>query len=226
MEQFWWVIFPYLSLVIMILGSIYRFIYRPIAWGSKSSQILETKMLRWGILLFHWGIIFAFLGHVMGLIIPISFYNWLGVSSEVYHFNSMLFGGLAGLATWMGVALLIVRRFVYPRVRANSSPSDWVSLSALFLAVTMGDAITVVYSNIVGPYEYRLTVGPWIRGVMTFHPNMSLMTHVPLVIQIHVVTAFLLFASVPFTRLVHIWSLPWRYILRAPIQYRSRIQYR
>ncbi|WP_334073874.1 MULTISPECIES: respiratory nitrate reductase subunit gamma [Paenibacillus] len=75
-------------------------------------------------------------------------------------------------------------------------------------------------------YEYRTTIGPWFRSLFTFQPQYWLMDTVPFVFQLHIVLAFLLFASIPFTHLVHMFSLPVRYPARAPQQYRSRNGYR
>ncbi|MCF8567511.1 respiratory nitrate reductase subunit gamma [Alicyclobacillus tolerans] len=226
MAQFLWVIFPYLCIAVLVVGTIYRYSYDQIGWGSKSSEILEKRLLRWGSLLFHWGLVFVFFGHVMGLLIPIQFYQWLGVSSEFYHMNAEIFGGLTGLAAWVGILLLLIRRIVNKRVRLNSSPSDYVALCMLFIVVSLGLYVTTIYDSIHGPYEYRTSVGPWFRQVLTLHPQAALMLHAPLVLQMHAISAFLLFAISPFTRLVHIWSAPFAYITRAPILYRSRAQYR
>lgn len=111
-------------------------------------------------------------------------------------------------------------------MRRNSSGSDFIALTLLFIVVTTGDYLTIIRNNLVGPYEYRATIGPWVRGLFVFHPNAALMVHVPVLFQVHIILAFLLFAIVPFTRLVHIWSLPLAYLRRVPIQYRDREQYR
>lgn len=222
MSEFLWVVFPYLALTLFAVGSLARYAYRPMAWGSRSSEILEKRWLHWGSLLFHWGILFVFFGHVFGLLVPIEVYQALGVSSQMYHLGADTMGGLAGLATWVGLDILILRRLVHLRVRLNTSLGDWVSLGLLWIVVTLGDAETIVRNNLVGPYEYRLTVGPWVRELFTLHPNAALMTHVPLLLQVHIVAAFVLFAVWPFTRLVHVFSLPLAYLRRAPIQYRSR----
>jgi nitrate reductase gamma subunit len=225
MAQFLWVILPYLCLAVMIVGSIYRYTYGQLSWTSKSSEILEKGFLRYGSVLFHYGIFAVIGGHVMGLLIPISFYHALGVPDEVYHAVAIYAGGAAGLVTWLGVILLLIRRIFNKRVRKHSSPSDYVTLVLLTIVITLGEFMTTVYSGINGAYEYRTTVGPWFRDIFVFHPNASLMVHVPLVLQIHAIAAWLLFASIPFTRLVHIYSLPWRYPTRAPIQFRSRTRY-
>ncbi len=226
MAQFWWVIYPYVAFMIMVVGTAYRFYYRPVGWGSKSSEMLEKKALRAGSLLFHWGMVFVILGHVMGLLIPIWFYHALGVRDELYHFGAIIGGGLAGLITIAGVVLLLVRRIGNRRVRVNSDVSDYVALIALFVVLFLGTTETIVVNLVQGPYEYRTTIGPWFRQFITLHPDPTLMLGVPILLKIHIVSAFTLFAISPFTRLVHLWSFPFVYLRRAPLQYRSRTRYR
>lgn len=226
MQQFFWVIYPYLCLAVMVVGSLYRYAHRPLSWSSRSSQLLERRLLRWGSPLFHWGILLVIVGHVMGLLIPVGAYQSLGVSSQFYHENADAFGGAFGLMAWVGLLLLGVRRLGNRRVRLNSSISDLVAWGLLFIVVSTGDALTLVYNHVVGPYGYRHTIGPWVRGLFTLHPDAALMAHVPFWFQLHIVLAFLLFAISPFTRLVHLWSAPAAYLRRAPIQYRARQGYR
>ncbi|NMP23976.1 respiratory nitrate reductase subunit gamma [Sulfobacillus harzensis] len=226
MTQFWWIIYPYLALATMIIGSVYRYAHNPMSWGSRSSELLEKRWLKWGSQLFHWGILLVIVGHVMGLLVPLSAYQAMGISAHLYHENADILGAIAGLMTWAGLAILLLRRFGNVRVRRNSSVSDIVALSLLFIVVTTGDYLTIIRNNVMGPYEYRASVGPWVRGLFVLHPNAALMTHVPVAFQVHIILAFLLFAISPFTRLVHIWSLPLAHLRRAPIQYRDREQYR
>ncbi|MFJ7725761.1 respiratory nitrate reductase subunit gamma [Neobacillus sp. NPDC097160] len=47
------------------------------------------------------------------------------------------------------------------------------------------------------------------------------MIGIPLGFQIHVVSALLLFGLWPFTRLVHVWSLPLEYLSRKFVVYRA-----
>ncbi|KPC97994.1 Nitrate reductase-like protein NarX [Geobacillus sp. BCO2] len=83
-SQFLWVIVPYLALVLFVAGHIWRYQRDQLGWTSKSSELLEKKQLRLGSLLFHWGILFVFVGHVMGILIPEPFYEALGVTEETY----------------------------------------------------------------------------------------------------------------------------------------------
>lgn len=102
MTQFWWLIYPYVTLTILVVGTLYRYVFSQRSWGSKSSEILEKRWLRPGSLMFHWGMLFVIGGHVMGLLIPIGVYQALGVSTEAYHLMADIVGGMAGLAATMG----------------------------------------------------------------------------------------------------------------------------
>ncbi len=226
MSQFMWVVYPYLALMIMVVGTGYRFYYRPIGWTSKSSEMLEKKFLRTGSLMFHWGFLFVLVGHIMGLIVPLWLYHMLGVPDEMYHLGAIFGGGLAGLVTTLGIVLLLIRRIANPRIRVNSTTSDYVALIALLIVLSLGTAQTIVGSALFGPYEYRATVGPWFREFITLHPDPSLMAGVPLLLKLHIISAFGLFAISPFTRLVHLWSFPYQFLGRPPILYRSRVRYR
>ncbi|HEU5346978.1 MAG TPA: respiratory nitrate reductase subunit gamma, partial [Ktedonobacterales bacterium] len=205
MEQlaaFTWGIFPYLCLVVMIVGTIYRYHSDQLHWTSKSSELLEKKLLRIGSMLFHIGIIFVFGGHVAGLLVPMQFYTALGVSPELYHIVAEVAGGASGLMAFAGITLLLYRRIANTRVRLNSDISDYISDGLLWIVILLGLVVTLGYNTIYGPYEYRETVGPWIRGVLALHPEAGLMAGVPVILQVHIALAFLLFGISPFTRLI------------------------
>lgn len=223
---FWWVIFPYLALAIMIIGSIYRFTYSQMSWVAPSTEIFEKKWLRIGSPLFHFGILFAFVGHVMGMVIPIEFYLWLGISDHMYHDFAIFGGGLAGLMVVAGVVILLIRKMTVDRVRVHATFADFFTVISLLIVSFLGVYITLVYNTTVAEYEYRTTIGPWFRSLFYFRPIYEPMNGVPFLFQLHVLTAFALFASIPFTRLVHLYSVPIHYPFRAPQQYRSRSGYK
>ncbi|MFD1038994.1 respiratory nitrate reductase subunit gamma [Virgibacillus byunsanensis] len=223
---FWWVIFPYITLVIMIFGSIYRFMFRQVTWVAPSTEFLEKRWLKLGSPLFHYGILFAFIGHLMGMVIPIEFYHMLGVSDHMYHFFAIYGGGLAGLMVVIGAVILLIRKMKFDRVKVHATFADFFTVISLLIVSGLGVYITLVYNTTVLEYEYRLTIGPWFRSLFIFQPQYQLMTTVPFLFKLHVITAFALFASIPFTHLVHIYSVPVHYPMRAPQQYRSRSAYK
>ncbi|AOZ90967.1 respiratory nitrate reductase subunit gamma [Paenibacillus crassostreae] len=225
-DIFWWVIFPYITLAIMIVGLLYQFAFRQMTWTAPSTEIFEKKWLRIGSRMFHWGIIFAFGGHVMGVLIPRGVYEALGVSDELYHLFAIIGGGIAGLMVVAGLIFLLIRRITNNRVRMHANFGDYFAVIMLLIIAGMGTYMTLIYNTTVTSYEYRTTIGPWFRSLFIFQPEYQLMSDVPLLFQIHIIVAFLLFASIPFTMLVHMFSFPARYPARAPLQYRSRSRYK
>ena len=222
-NQFWWVIFPYLMLASFIIGHIYRYTYDPYGWKAKSSEFLEKKRLRWGSILFHVGILMVFGGHVMGLLIPKSWMNAIGFHEEAYHVVAVYFGGLAGLITLVGITLLLVRRLSVKRIRVTSSVTDLLVAAILFILILNGVANTIGFNLFTStPFDYRETIAPWLRGLLTLSPDAHLMSEVPFGFKFHVILAFFLFGLWPYTRLVHVWSLPLEYLGRSYILYRSR----
>lgn len=225
--QFLWVIFPYLALVTFVLGHVYRYAYDQYGWTPKSSQILERRLLMWGVLLFHWGFLFVFGGHVMGLLVPIGVYRSLGVSDHNYHILSLWVGAAVGAVALIGILLLNLRRWFIPRIRRNTDWMRFITDALLLLVIVLGMAATVGYRIYVNQYdlpaefEYRENIAPWFRSLFYFSPNPELMLEVPLIFQLHTLSAFVLFALWPFSSLVHVFSVPLGYLRRSHVQYRS-----
>ena len=153
-EQFLWVVLPYIILTLFIFGHIYRYQHDQFGWSSKSSELLEKRLLCLGSNLFHFGIIFVFGGHVMGLLIPIEVYETLGVSKHQYH-NIALIGGIpAGLAATAGILILFYRRITVRRLIATSTKGDWASL--FFLAIVILSGMSATFLN-VDSHGFRLS---------------------------------------------------------------------
>ncbi|CAM4192292.1 respiratory nitrate reductase subunit gamma [Geobacillus sp. FSL K6-0789] len=220
LDQFLWVIYPYIMLTLFVAGHIYRYNTDQFGWSAKSSEFLEKRRLRWGSVLFHWGILFVFLGHVAGILVPKAFYESIGITEEMYHFGAVWFGGAAGIATVIGVVLLLWRRLSVRRLLRHSSKSDLVVLLLLTIVILTGFTNTVGYTATGGTFDYRDTIGPWFRGILTFRPLPQLVSDAPIGFQIHILSALLLFGIWPFTRLVHVWSVPLTYLNRHYVVYR------
>ena len=105
-----WGVLPYIAIVLLVGGTIWRYRYDRFGWTTRSSQLYESRLLRIGSPLFHFGLIFVIVGHIGGLVVPESWTEAAGVSEGLYHFNALLFGGLAGFCTLVGVAILVYRR--------------------------------------------------------------------------------------------------------------------
>ncbi|MEC3609357.1 respiratory nitrate reductase subunit gamma [Bacillus glycinifermentans] len=220
-EQILWVILPYIVLTIFIGGHIYRYHHDQFGWTAKSSEMLEKKKLAVGSSLFHWGIFFVIGGHVMGVLIPESFYEALGISEHMYHKIAIGFGLPAGIAALSGLIILAYRRTADKRIRKTSSAGDLITLVTLLFMMATGLASTFLNIDSKG-FDYRTTIGPWFRNIFLFKPDASLMESVPLWFKIHIVVSYAVFIVWPFTRLVHVFSMPLKYLTRSYVVYRKR----
>jgi nitrate reductase gamma subunit len=72
-------------------------------------------------------------------------------------------------------------------------------------------------------YDVIYTIAPWIRSIVTFSPDPELMRPVPWTYKVHILSALALLGYSPFTRLVHIWSVPIAYLVRRFILFRRRV---
>ncbi len=210
-------VFPYLCLTTFGVGHSYRYVTDRYRWNARSSEFLEKKALFPGAVLFHWGIVFTFLGHAGGLLIPQRFLDFFGIDSQVHLTIAYWSGLVVGIAAFLGLLLLLLRRINNDRVKAAGTANDLVTISGLVIVVGLG-----LYNVIFGHFNVLDTVAPWIRGIVTFTPDAMLMKEVPLSYKIHVIAAWTLLGFSPFSRLVHIWSAPVFYFFRSPILFRRR----
>lgn len=220
-NQLLWVIFPYACIAIFIIGHIFRFKYDQFSWTAKSSEFVEKKSLMWGSILFHLGIIPVILGHVVGLGIPASWLRAIGVSDHLYHIGAVYIGSIFGIVTLIGMLLLTARRVTNENVRKLSSLSDILVNFLLLFIVFIGCYSTIVTNATLPYFDYRNTISEWFRGLLILRPEAGYMEGVPLSFKIHVITGFLITALWPFTRLVHVWSVPVNYVGRSHIIYRK-----
>jgi nitrate reductase gamma subunit len=217
-----WAVLPYITITVLVGGTAWRYRHDRFGWTTRSSQLHESRLLRVGSPLFHLGLLFVLAGHVGGLLVPASVTRWLGVHDELYHVVSLVAGGLAGAAVVIGLAILLHRRVRTPAVRAATSRGDRLTYPLLAVVVLLGMVVTVLVNGVGGGYDYRATVSPWVRGILLLQPEPALMHDVPLPYRLHVLAAMALFALWPFSRLVHAFSAPLRYLVRPYIVYRSR----
>jgi nitrate reductase gamma subunit len=210
-------VFPYICLATFVVGHSYRYVTDRYAWNAHSSEFLEKKSLFYGSILFHWGIVLTFLGHAGGLLIPQRFYDAFGIHAGVHMAVAYWMGLLVGIAAFAGSLLLLRRRIINRRVKAAGTVNDLVTIGGLVLVIGLG-----LYNVVFGHYNVLYTLAPWIRGIVTLTPTPELMREVPFSYKLHVLSALALLGFSPFSRLVHIWSLPLFYFVRSRIVFRRR----
>jgi respiratory nitrate reductase gamma subunit len=221
-EALLWVALPYVSIAIFIGGHIWRYRQDQFGWTCRSTQLLESRLLAPGSILFHYGTLAAIGGHALGILVPATVTGALGITEAYYHVISAGAGTVASIAVLVGLIILIYRRVTVRRVWVTTTYLDIAVYVLLTVVILLGVWDTIMTNTFGGGYDYRSTVAEWFRGLIIFQPNPGLMVHVPALYQIHATSAWLLYALWPFSRLVHVWSAPFQYLGRPYILYRRR----
>lgn len=210
--------YPYVALTVFLLGSLLRFDYSQYTWRSGSSQLLRRRQMLWGSNLFHVGILAIFAGHFIGLLTPVAVFEALGISHTFKQVLAMTIGGIAGVACWIGIALLAHRRLFDPRIRTTSSVGDIAILLLLWVQLTLGLlTIPVSAQHLDGTEMVKFM--DWAQGILTLHPDAAvLIANVSPIFKCHLFLGMTIFLVFPFTRLVHVWSAPVWYLGRTGYQ--------
>lgn len=215
-----WGVYPIVCLASFFIGHVWRYRYDKFGWTSRSSQMYEARVLSLGSPLFHYGILAVFAGHFL-MLIPEDWTQALGVNNATYHLMAEGPGTIAGVAAILGLVILIVRRGSVTAVLQTTSRMDYLMYALLAAIVILGMYNTVVVNVFGAEHDYRLDVAVWFRSLFAGQPAIDLMGSAPLSFQIHDFVAFGLFAIWPYTRLVHVWSVPLAYIGRPYVVYRT-----
>jgi len=217
LNQFFFGYFPYIALGIFVIGSALRYDRDQYSWKADSSQLLSKKGMRVGSNLFHIGIILLFFGHFVGLLTPEWVYHPF-MSPGFKQVMAMTAGGIFGTMCLIGLLMLLNRRLTNKRVRATSHFSDTMILVVLLLQLVLG-LITIPYSAKHLDGSSMIALANWAQHVVTFRSGAAeFVIHEAWVFKLHLVLGMSIFVLFPFTRLVHIWSVPLQYLTRSNYQ--------
>ena len=209
--------YPYFCLTTFIIGSLIRFDRDQYSWKASSSQMLRKRQLYWGSNLFHFGILFLFFGHTVGLLTPTGLYT-LVITVQQKQLIAVAAGGVAGVACFAGLTMLLHRRLFDARIRLTSSAMDIAILAILWLQLTLG-LITLPFSFSHSDGSVMLILSHWAQGIVILHPvDPRTLQGLAWPYLAHLVLGMTLFLIFPFSRLVHIWSAPVWYVGRRGYQ--------
>ena len=204
------VAFPYVAVLVFVLGVAYRYRSRGFTISSLSSQFLEGRRLFWGSVPFHIGILMVLLVHAIAIAFPGPMVSWasnpvrlVGLEVTEYAF---------GMSVLVGLVALLYRRLTSPRIRAVTTVMDLVIGLLLVFQVGLGLWIALDYRW--GYPWFAAVLAPYLRSLVQLSPETSAVFALPLDIRLHVIGAFSIVFLVPFTRLAHFVVAPLHYIVR------------
>jgi len=207
---FFFVLLPYVAIISLIFGSIYRYRFHGYNVSSLSSQLLENNLLFYGSRPFHWGMITLFFGHLIAFLIPSVVLAWNGKPVRLYILEITALSFC--ILTITGLTILIIRRIRVKRIRIVTSRID--IFVYLILSVQL---ITGLYTALFfrwGSSWFALVLTPYLRSVLSFNPDASTIITLPFIVRMHIITAFVLIGMIPYTRFMHFLVYPFSYLWR------------
>ena len=209
-------IYPYVCLVVFLVGSWLRFDREQYGWKSDSSQLLSKPYMRMASNFFHFGILAIFGGHFVGLLTP----HWMFqmVMGDMAHqYVAISAGAVFGLSALFGGMILLFRRFFNERISLTSRASDKFTIFWLMLTLIMGLLTIPVSLGHAGHGDPRVVtaMAEWVQSIAYLYPTPDYLEGVDLIFKLHVLCGLTVFLIFPFTRLVHVWSMPFGYLGRA-----------
>ena len=210
-------VYPYLALTVFVLGSWLRFDREQYTWKSDSSQLLSKDNMRVASNLFHVGVIAIFFGHAVGLLTPHHWFQAMGVSDMQHQYLAITAGAIFGGMGFIGGAMLWLRRMFNRRISATSRGSDKLILTWLIVTLTIGLSTIPVSMGHAdrGDPGVMIALADWVQSIVYLHPNPELLHSVDPIFRTHLFFGMTVFLLFPFTRLVHVWSVPLGYLGRS-----------
>lgn len=207
---FFFILLPYVAIISLIFGSIYRYRFHGYKVSSLSSQLLENNLLFFGSRPFHWGIITLFFGHLIAFLIPAAVLAWNGKPVRLYilEISALAFG----IISITGLTVLIIRRIKVKRIRIVTSRMDIFVYLILSVQIIAGLYIALFFRW--GSSWFALVLTPYLRSIFAFKPDATTIMALPVIVKIHVISAFVLIGMIPYTRFIHFLVYPFSYLWR------------
>ncbi len=209
-DTLFFVVLPYVALVLFFLVGFIRYRRRPFTVTSLSSQFLDNRKHFWSTVPFHYGLIGVLLIHLAGLFIPDTLLAW---NTSVVRLVFLEVTGLAlGIMSLIGLVNAMARRVQSSRLWVITNATDWVLLVLLLIQIVLG--ILVAIYNGWGSSWFATNASPWLWSLFTLSPDLSYVAGMPLLVKLHIINAWLLIGFFPFTRLIHVIVIPNPYLWR------------
>ncbi|NOY51233.1 MAG: respiratory nitrate reductase subunit gamma [Chlorobi bacterium] len=210
-NYFFFIGLPYATIVIVLVGTIFRYMNFGFKISSLSSQFLEGKELFYGSRPFHWGLLSLFLGHLIAFLFPKSLMVWNSVPLRMLILEIAALG--FGITVLYGLGMLVMRRFKHKRLQKVTTKMDVLVYVVLLTQVISG--LWVAYFARWGSAWFPTVLTPYLRSLFVLDPDITAVAAMPLSVKIHIVSAFTLIGLIPFTRFMHFLVYPFPYLFRS-----------
>ena len=215
-SQFVFGYFPYIALLIFIVGHFARYKYDHNLLETLTAKTPRSNIMHFANTMFHCGIIVVFFGHLFGLLTPEYLYTKL-ITTATKQSLTIIIGTCFGGMCFIGISIILYQRLFVATIRAKSKKSDICLLLIIYIQLCLG-----LYSILSSTHnlheQHILEVSTWIQNVITLQANNPhAIVSKPWVLQLHIFLGFILIMIFPFSKLIHIWHAPLKYTLHSSL---------
>lgn len=182
-------------------------------WSNVYASLMHLFIL-WGMLMLAFGTLMVLLKADLGL--PTyqgTFYLWLSLALDAL-----------GLAAIVGVVMALVRRYVVRPSRLDNRPEDLLVLVTLLVVLGVGFVLEGLrMAAVADPWREWSPVGWAVSSLFSGMSEGTMETTYVVSWWFHLLTACLLIAIVPFTKLVHLATSPANQMSAADGTYKGRL---
>lgn len=188
---------PYFSILLLIAGFIYK--YKTLNINS-TSNIQHLESFR-EIPLFYTGLFILLFGHIIGFLIPSYVLAWNGEHMRLLIIETGAFG--LGLATFFSIIVYIIRQIKsFAKPGQSTTPNLSVNiLIYMFLLILIFSGLWTANFYRWGSSWYAGVITPYLRSFIKFSPDISAVQYMPVIVKVHIISAFVIIGIFPFTGL-------------------------
>src|SRR3970040_565458 len=169
LNTFLFIALPYVAIVVFLVGAIHRYRATGFKYSSLSSQFLDGGGIYIFAVLFHWGILVVFLGHLIGFLFPGAILAWHSRAVRLTSAQIAIFA--FGLSVLIGLAALFIRRMSRPRLWVVTSRMDIVIELVLLAQIVFGLWLALGYRW--GDYWFASDMSPYLWSILKFNPQIE-----------------------------------------------------
>ena len=147
---------------------------------------------------------------MVAFLFPRSVLAWNSIPVRLIILEVSAFG--FGLAALFGLTMLIIRRLKNRRLLVVTSKMDAFVYVILLVQIITG--LLVAYTARWGSAWFPAVLTPYLKSLFVFNPDITAVSSMPLLVKIHVISAFILIGMIPFTRFMHFLVYPFAYFFR------------
>lgn len=207
-------LYPYIVMGVFITGCVMRYRGHPETWHVNSTQFVSSgPYFPLAIRAFHASIIFLFFSHLFGLLTAHAIYSHF-LDPFTKQMLAMTIGGTWGLICFFSMTYLLYRRFTDQRVAPYKSTVDNVMFILIYIELIVG-LLSILVSATYKTGESMIALANWAQGVVTFNlDSANFVIERSLIFKIHLFIGLTITLLVPFTPIIHMFSVPLEYLFR------------